>query len=74
MVILDLTIPGDAGGRDVIEQITRIYPSVKAIVCSGYSTDPVMAEFADYGFQGSISKPFRISQLGKVLQEVLTES
>ncbi len=60
LVILDLTIPGDAGGRDVIEQITRIDPSVKAVVCSGYSTDPVMAKFADYGFQGSISKPFRI--------------
>ena len=74
LVILDLTIPGEVGGREVVEQIKRIDPSVKAIVCSGYSTDPVMARFSDYGFKGSISKPFRIRELSKVLQVVLQES
>lgn len=74
LVILDLTIPGGAGGRDVIERIRCMDSSVKAIVCSGYSTDPVMANFSDYGFKASISKPFTIGQLGNVLQDVLSES
>ena len=57
-----------------LHNIKHIDPGVKAIVCSGYSTDPVMARYSDYGFKASISKPFTIGQLGKVLQNVLSES
>jgi len=32
----------------------------------------VMANFRDYGFAGVISKPYRVSELGKKLHEVLT--
>ncbi len=74
LVILDLTIPGGDGGREVIRQIKQIDPNVKAIVCSGYSTDPVMANFCDYGFKGRISKPFRIKELAKTVRAVLKET
>ena len=44
---------------------------VKAIVSSGYSDDPVLANFQEYGFKGMMPKPFESRSLNKVLHEVL---
>jgi CheY-like chemotaxis protein/anti-sigma regulatory factor (Ser/Thr protein kinase) len=71
-VILDLTIPGAMGGKDVIKILLEIDPEVKAIVSSGYSDDPVMSNFREYGFKGMMPKPFDDNALGKVLNDVLT--
>lgn len=48
-VILDLTVQGGPGGREAIERLLHIDPDVHAVVSSGYSNDPVMAEFRQYG-------------------------
>jgi two-component system, cell cycle sensor histidine kinase and response regulator CckA len=70
-VILDLTVPGGIGGKEAIRMLQNVDPGVKAIVCSGYSTDPVMANFRAYGFQAVLCKPYRPHDLGRVLQELL---
>lgn len=70
-IILDLTVPGGMGGREAIEQLRRMDPNIKAIVSSGYSNDPIMAEFERYGFCGVIPKPYDARQLGEVLNAVL---
>ena len=72
-VILDLTVPGGMGGKEVIARLLKINPQVKAIVSSGYSDDPVMANFQTYGFTDVIAKPYRISELDKVLRNTLNE-
>jgi two-component system, cell cycle sensor histidine kinase and response regulator CckA len=72
-VILDLTIPGGVGGRDAIQMLLKMDPQVKAIVCSGYATDPVMANHRAYGFSAVLSKPYRPQDLSKVLQELLNK-
>jgi CheY-like chemotaxis protein len=71
-VILDLTIPGGMGGKEAINKLLEIDPDVKAIVSSGYSDDPVLSNFHEYGFKGMMPKPFESRSLGKVLHEVLT--
>jgi CheY-like chemotaxis protein len=71
-VILDLTIPGKMGGKEAIKKLLEIDPELKAIVFSGYSNDPVLANFEEYGFKGMMAKPFELRTLGKVLHEVLT--
>ncbi|GJL55180.1 MAG: hypothetical protein NPIRA02_23120 [Nitrospirales bacterium] len=71
-VILDLTIPGEMGGRIVIQKLLKISPLVKAIVVSGYSNDPVLANFQEYGFHGRISKPFRLHEVSTVIHSVLS--
>jgi PAS domain S-box-containing protein len=72
-MILDLTVPGDMGGKETIEKLLEIDPQVKAIVSSGYSDDPIMAEFQKYGFSGVITKPYRVAELSKILQRVITK-
>jgi two-component system cell cycle sensor histidine kinase/response regulator CckA len=70
-VILDLTAPGKMGGKEAIQKLLEIDPGVKAIVSSGYSDDPILANFQEYGFKGMMPKPFESLTLGKVLHEVL---
>jgi CheY-like chemotaxis protein len=70
-VILDLTIPGGMGGRQTVSELLAIDPQVKAIVASGYATDPMLVNFEHYGFCGSIAKPYRAQQLHDVLRQVI---
>jgi two-component system cell cycle sensor histidine kinase/response regulator CckA len=69
-VILDLTIPGGAGGKEAITSLLQIDPNVKAVVSSGYSTDPIMASYRDYGFSAVLSKPYRLQDMDRVFQEL----
>jgi CheY-like chemotaxis protein len=69
-VIMDLTIPEGMGGKEAIRRLKALDPQVKAIVSSGYSYDPVMANFQEYGFSGVIPKPYVMEELGRVLEEV----
>ena len=69
--IMDLTIPGGLGGKDAIGELLKIAPALKAIVCSGYLDDPVLANLEQYGFKRMLAKPFGSQSMGKVLHDVL---
>ncbi|MDY6904615.1 MAG: PAS domain S-box protein [Thermodesulfobacteriota bacterium] len=71
LVILDLTVPGGMGGVKTVQELLKIDPTVKAVVSSGYSNDPVMANFQDYGFSGVVSKPYTREELARTLDRLL---
>ena len=71
VVILDLTIPGKMGGKETITKLLEIDPTVKAIVSSGYSNDPIMAEFQKYGFSGVVPKPYSLEKLGSTVYSLI---
>jgi len=73
-VIMDLTIPGGMGGRETLERLRKKYPAVKAIVASGYSNDPIMAEYQRYGFAGVLIKPYDMATLNQVLRKILIKA
>jgi DNA-binding NarL/FixJ family response regulator len=72
VVILDLTIPGAMGGKDAIQHLKKLDPHIKAIVTSGYSDDPIMCDFQQYGFQEILVKPYKIFDLIKILESMLS--
>ncbi len=74
VIIMDLTIPGGMGGKDAIKEILAINPAAKVMVSSGYSNDPVMARFKDYGFQEAVSKPFQLQDLQRAISHLLTST
>ncbi len=70
-VILDLTIRGGMGGKDTLEQLRQMDPDVKAIAFSGYSNDPIMANYQEYGFKGMLVKPFKYDELCALIKNVI---
>ena len=72
LVILDLVIPNGMGGKELMEQLRKIDPELRAIVSSGYSDDPVLADFKAYGFSGIVPKPFQISDLENAIRQLAT--
>jgi DNA-binding NarL/FixJ family response regulator len=71
VVIADLTVRDGMGGQELIEQLHRIDPEVRAVISSGYSTDPVLYDFRRHGFLGVVAKPYKIEELCAVLDEVM---
>ena len=72
-VIMDLTIPGCRGGKEVIQDLINLDPSVRAIVSSGYSNDPIMSNCTEYGFRGVVKKPFKMDELSTVIERTLKD-
>ena len=70
-VIMDLTVPGGIGGKEAVQKLLAIDPQAKVIVSSGYSNDPVMAKYREYGFAGVINKPFRTKDLAEAIAKAL---
>ena len=67
LVLMDLTMPGGMGGKEAVRRILAMHPEAKVIVSSGYSNDPVMANFREHGFCGAIVKPFQVAELSRIL-------
>ncbi len=70
-MIFDLTIPGGMGGKETVAQIRKLNQEIPIFVSSGYSDNPVIANPEKYGFTDSISKPFRLKELSRLLNKYL---
>lgn len=70
LVILDLTVPGGHGGLEAIGLLKKIDPKVRAVVSSGYSDDRTIKNYREFGFSGVLPKPYRLSDLRKLLSTV----
>ena len=66
-VILDLTVRGGMGGGEAVARILELDPGARVIASSGYATDPIMANYREYGFSGVLPKPYRFNELKEVL-------
>jgi PAS domain S-box-containing protein len=71
VVIMDLTVPGAMGGREAMSELLKLDPAVRAIVSSGYSGDPVLANYRAHGFCGIVPKPYRLADLAAAVRNAL---
>lgn len=71
-VILDLTIKGGSGGLETFQEMRKIDPGLKGVVSSGYSHDPVMSNFMDYGFSAVLKKPYNFDELRSIISQMIS--
>ena len=71
LVITDLTVPGDMGGKELAERLHDIEPQLPILVASGYANDQIMANYSDYGFIGVLPKPFRAQTIMAAVSKAL---
>ena len=70
-VILDLTVQGGMGGKEAIQLLLALDPHIRAIISSGYSGDPIMSEYREYGFKTAILKPYKMEELEEILERLI---
>jgi CheY-like chemotaxis protein len=70
-VLVDLTVPGGVGGVETAARLRAFDPGARVIVSSGYSSDPIMAEYPRHGFCAVMSKPYTVRELGRTLKDAL---
>ena len=70
LVILDLSVPDGMGGEEAIGLLKAFDPEVNAVVSTGFSNDPVVLDFASYGFSGKLTKPYKINDMKNVLEQL----
>lgn len=69
-IVLDMTIPGGAEGKETLLKFRDINPEVKAILSSSYSNDSIMTHYAQYGFSGILIKPYTLEELDELLSTI----
>ncbi|MCX6084836.1 MAG: PAS domain S-box protein [Caldiserica bacterium] len=67
VIIMDLTIPGGMGGEEAAVLLRASHTPARLIASSGYATDPVMAEYRAYHFDGVLAKPYNFAELTSAL-------
>lgn len=70
-VIMDITVIGGMGGEECFQELLKLDADVRAIVSSGYDNEDMATRFLDMGFCGYLTKPYRVTDLGKVIKAVL---
>ncbi|MBE34256.1 MAG: hypothetical protein CMI16_01630 [Opitutaceae bacterium] len=70
-VIMDITVIGGMGGEECFQELQKLDADVRAIVSSGYDNEEMATRFLDIGFCGYLTKPYRVTDLGKVIKAVL---
>lgn len=71
-MILDLSIPGGMGGKELVNKIRAIDQNVKLIVSSGDSEGLEMNQYNDYGFDAALDKTFNRETLKQLLEKIFS--
>ena len=74
LIILDLTIDDGMGGADTAEKILALDPDAHVVISSGFGSDPMIKNYADYGFRNALKKPYVMDELNRVLEPILPTS
>ncbi len=70
LVVSDLGLP-DASGLDLIRELRRFDPSVKAIALSGYGMEEDIRRSRDAGFAEHLIKPVNFDKLNAAIIRVM---
>ena len=70
LVILDMIMPGQSGGR-TFDIIKSIEPEIKVLLSSGYSLNGDAEEIMKRGCNGFIQKPFSLQSFSRKIREIM---
>ncbi|MCX5861824.1 MAG: ATP-binding protein, partial [Deltaproteobacteria bacterium] len=70
LVILDIIMPR-MDGKQCLEQLLRINPTVKVIISSGVGYYDLINEVVEIGAKGAVNKPYSMRQILGMVRQVL---
>jgi CheY-like chemotaxis protein/two-component sensor histidine kinase len=72
LILLDLTIPG-ASSREVVAEAAQVRPDIRVILTSAYSQETTKGTVSGPQVRSFIRKPFRLGDLVKTFEDVLSD-
>ena len=72
LVIVDLQVAGGKGGLEMAAEILALDPQARILASSGNPQDPAMRGYREWGFSGTVAKPYSVPQLAEVLAAAFT--
>jgi PAS domain S-box-containing protein len=72
LAIVDLTIRGGAGGKELLAALRELSPTMPIIVSSGYAEDPALEGWRALGYSGVLKKPYTVAGFVRAIEEALT--
>ena len=70
LVVLDIVMP-EMSGREVFDRLRAVDPTVKVLLCSGYSIEREAEAMLDEGAAGFLQKPFNLKGLSESVRSIL---
>jgi signal transduction histidine kinase/CheY-like chemotaxis protein len=71
LVISDLLVPGEMGGREMISELRTTGKPFRALAITGFSVDRSSEDFHNQGFDVIIGKPFTVDELKDRIVELM---
>jgi two-component system, cell cycle sensor histidine kinase and response regulator CckA len=72
LALLDLIMP-EMGGKQCLEGLLSLNPSVKVVIATGYSASGPTKEALQAGARGFVNKPYEMRQMLEVVREALDQ-
>jgi CheY-like chemotaxis protein len=70
MVFVDLTMPGDLSGEEVIQRLRSFDPWASIVIMTGYSTSEIVGNHRKLGLVGALAKPFDTEAVREMLARI----
>jgi PAS domain S-box-containing protein len=74
VVVMDLTIPGGMGGCETLAKLRETDADVRAVLSSGHSNDPIVANYRKRGFHSVLVKPYTADSLLEAVRAALSRA
>jgi two-component system cell cycle sensor histidine kinase/response regulator CckA len=71
LLVTDVTMPGEMGGRELVEELSHLRPETKVIYTSGYADDAIARHGILEPGVHFVQKPFKPTDLARKVREVL---
>lgn len=71
LVILDLSVPDGIGGKEAFEKLHALDPGARIVISSGFTNDPMLTDYASFGLNGVLAKPYRITEIKALLENMI---
>lgn len=72
LIILDMLMP-NMNGQEAFTILRTINPHAKVLLSSGYVSDTSVQDVLHAGASGFLRKPYRMTQLAEVIQQILAD-
>ncbi len=73
LVVIDANIPTGMNGTETARALLNLHPQARLLACSGDHTNPLITNFSDFGFSGSLAKPYTVSAMAAAITAILAK-